>query len=153
HAGPPAALLGRELELLPDAADFEIGRMTFEILRSVPIAPVRVSARITRPGRRVQLLEAELSVDGEVLMMASAWRIRRGGVGLPPAAAAPDPPPPGPEGGREGDFFPTAQEDGYHTAMEAQFQSGGFMEVGPATVWMRMRQPLVSGEDPSPLQR
>jgi hypothetical protein len=37
--------------------------------------------------------------------------------------------------------------------MELRFQSGGFMELGPATAWLRMRDPLVSGEQPSPLQR
>ena len=30
---------------------------------------------------------------------------------------------------------------------------GGFADPGPALVWMRMRQPLVAGEEPSPLQR
>ena len=45
HAGPPAALLGRELERLPEAEDFQVGRVTFEILRPVPIGPVSVSAR------------------------------------------------------------------------------------------------------------
>jgi hypothetical protein len=30
---------------------------------------------------------------------------------------------------------------------------GGFLEPGPATVWLRMRQPLVAGEEPTPLQR
>ena len=36
HAGPPAALLGRELELLPEAEDFQVCRITFEILRLDP---------------------------------------------------------------------------------------------------------------------
>ena len=49
HAGPPAALLGREIERLPDAGEFQVGRVTFEILRSVPIAPVAVSARVVPP--------------------------------------------------------------------------------------------------------
>ena len=61
HAGPPAALIGREIERLEDAADFQVGRVTFEILRAVPIAPLSVQASIVRPGRRVQLVEAELS--------------------------------------------------------------------------------------------
>jgi len=30
---------------------------------------------------------------------------------------------------------------------------GAFMEAGPARVWMRMGVPLVSGEEPTPLQR
>ena len=37
--------------------------------------------------------------------------------------------------------------------MDYRFVRGGFAEPGPAVVWMRMRQPLVAGEEPSPLQR
>ena len=44
HAGPPSALLGREIERLEDAEEFQVGRVTFEILRPVPIGPVRVEA-------------------------------------------------------------------------------------------------------------
>jgi hypothetical protein len=154
HAGPPAALLARELELLPDAAEFQIGRVTCEILRSVPIAPVRVSARILRPGRRVQLLEAELCDEaGEPLMRASAWRIRTAAVAIPEEAMGASEPPPGPDQGAEVEFFPTGEELGYHSAMEVRFLRGGFVEPGPALVWLRMRQPLLAGEEPSPLQR
>ena len=42
---------------------------------------------------------------------------------------------------------------GYHTAMEYRFVTGAFLELGPAVVWMRMRHPLVDGEEPTPLQR
>jgi hypothetical protein len=154
HAGPPAALLGREVERLPDADEFQVGRITCEILRSVPIAPLTVSARIVRPGRRVQLVEAELrDEDGEPLMRARAWRIRTAEVEIP-AEAMPAPPSPlGPEQGSEVEFFPTGQELGYHSAMECRFVVGGFVEPGPATVWLRMRHPLLAGEEPSPLQR
>jgi hypothetical protein len=154
HAGPPAALLGREIERLPEAAEFQVGRVTCEILRSVPIAPVTVSARVVRPGRRVQLVEAELSDEaGEPLMRAGAWRIRTAPLEIPPAAIPPFELPPGPDQGAEVEFFPTGQELGYHSAMEVKFVAGGFVEPGPATVWLRMRQPLVAGEEPSPLQR
>lgn len=154
HAGPPAALLGREVERLEEAAEFQVGRITFEILRSVPIAPLRASARVIRGGRRVQLVEAVLAnEDGEPLMRASAWRIRTATVDLPPQALGEVPPPPGPEAGREADFFPTGEDEGYHTAMECRFIEGGFLEPGPATVWLRMRYPLLGGEEPSPLQR
>ena len=120
----------------------------------MPIAPLRVGARVLRPGRRVQLVEAELSdADGEVLMRATAWRLRTAAVEIPAEAAALDPPPPGPAEGAESDFFPTGQELGYHSAMEVRFVSGAFVEPGPATVWLRMRHPLVAGEEASPLQR
>jgi hypothetical protein len=145
--------LGRELELLPEAAEFQICRITFEILRSIPIGPVEVEARIVRPGRRVQLLEAELRVDGEVLMMARAWRLRIAPVELPAAATAIPPGPALPSEPGPFNFFPVADSVGYHTAMELRFVAGAFTEVGPATAWLRMRHPLVGEEPPSPLQR
>ena len=37
--------------------------------------------------------------------------------------------------------------------MEIRFVSGSFLEIGPATAWLRMRHPLVEDEPPSPLQR
>lgn len=154
HAGPPAALLGYALEGLPESEEFQVGRVTFEILRSVPIAPVRVQAQVVRPGRRVQMLEAELSdAEGEVLMRVRGWRIRTDEVDVPPEAMVVTEPPLPPEEGVEAEFFPTGQEHGYHSAMEVNFVEGRFVEPGPATVWLRMRQPLVAGEEPTPLQR
>jgi hypothetical protein len=153
HAGPPAALLGRELELLPEAADFQVCRITFEILRSVPIGRVEVEARIVRPGRRVQMLEAELRVGGEALMIARAWRLRTAPVDLPAEATAVPPGPALPGDPGPSSFFPTGESVGYHTAMEVRFVAGGFTEIGPAVAWLRMRHPLVGEEPPSPLQR
>ena len=43
--------------------------------------------------------------------------------------------------------------DGYLSAIEWRGVSGAFGERGPATVWARMRCPLVAGEEPSPLER
>jgi Thioesterase-like superfamily len=158
HAGPPAALLGRAIERIgadsrePGAPPTRVGRVTSEILRSVPIAPLTVSTRVLRPGRRVELVEANLrDRDGEV-MRATAWRMRPKEVELPRGLTRGEPPP-APESGSEGDFFPTGHEVGYHTAMEYRFVAGAFLDPGPATVWMRMRHPLVAGEEPSALQR
>ena len=150
HAGPPAALLGRAIERCEPRDGMRIGRITVEILRPVPLAPLSMEARVARPGRSVELLEAALSGPEGELMRARAWRLQSGDVGLDGLG---DPPPPGPERGDARDFFSTGQDVGYHTAMEYRFVSGAFLEPGPATVWMRMRVPLVEGEEPSPLQR
>ncbi len=153
HAGPPSALIGRQVELLEDASEFQVGRLTFEILRPVPIGPVVVEARVVRPGRRVQMFEASLG-DGETeLVRARGWRIRTDELDLPAEATDLGEPPPGPEQGSEPEFFRTGQDVGYHTAMEWRALSGGFLEAGPAKVWMRQTCPLVAGEEPSPLQR
>ena len=136
----------------------------------MPIARLRVDARVVRPGRRVDLVEAVLSdSSGEPLVVARAWRMLRRDIDLPakltseapgsPARRAGRPagisgPPPPPEQAQQTDvFFPTGQDVGYHTAMECRFVTGSFAEIGPATTWLRMRVPLIEGERPTPLQR
>jgi hypothetical protein len=153
HAGPPSALIGREVERLEDSAEFQVGRLTFEILRPVPIGPLSVEARIARPGRRVQMVEASLSDGEDELIRARGWRIRTAALDLPAEITDLGDPPPGPEEGAEPEFFRTGQDVGYHTAMEWRALSGGFLEPGPAKFWMRQVVPLVDGEEPSPLQR
>jgi hypothetical protein len=152
HAGPPAALLGRAVERLGDRADLQTARVTVEIMRPVPIAALRVAARRLRDGRNVDLVEASLSADGVEVMRATALRIRAAELPLPPGLAEARRLP-GPDRGRQEPFFPTGQEVGYHTAMEWRFVAGSFLEAGPATIWLRMRHPLLPGETPSPLVR
>jgi hypothetical protein len=151
HAGPPAALLGREVERLDAGEEFQVGRITFEILRAVPIVPLQVEAWVVRPGRRVQLVVATLSDEEGEVMRATAWRLRTAPVTLPELPVSD--PPPGPQSGEPGRFPDLGYEVGYQSAMDSRFVSGAFMDPGPATVWMRMRVPLVAGEQPSPLQR
>jgi len=168
HAGPPAALIGREIAGLGRGPERELGRITYEILRPVPIAPLTVDARVVRPGRAVELVEASLSdSDGEVIR-ARAWLLRRGEVDIPSGLSSEDGPgtlgtspstlrpgfaPPGPDEAEPGGFFDTGQDVGYHTAMDYRFVRGGFTEPGPAVAWMRMRVRLVDDEEPTPLER
>jgi hypothetical protein len=150
HAGPPSALLARALERCEPRDGARIGRVTVEILGSVPIAPLTVSARVARPGRSVEMLEASLEgPDGEV-MRARGWRLAESGI---TADWEQEEPPPGREGAEALEFFPTGESVGWHTAMEIVFARGRFLEPGPATVWMRPRVELVEGEPISPLQR
>ncbi len=153
HAGPPSALLGRAVEELVGDGGFQVGRIVFEILRPVPIGEFRIETRVLRPGKKVQLVEASLSVDDQELMRATAWVLRTAEVELPAEAIAGDPVPQGPEEGWVPEFFPTGWEEGYQTGMEFRAVAGAFLEPGPATFWLRMRHPLVEGEEPSPLQR
>ena len=152
HAGPPAALLGRAVEGHGDRSGLQVARITFDIVRPVPIAELRVTTRLLRGGRSVELLEATLLAGEVEVMRATALRIRTVELDLP-AGLTPGPRLPGPSAGRILPFFPTGQDVGYHTAMETRFVAGSFLELGPATVWMRMRHPLLPDEPPSPLSR
>ena len=151
--GPPCALVGRELDGGGEIEHGRLTRLTLEILRPVPLGLVEVEVTIPRPGRRVEMLEAELRAPGgETLVRARGWRIRTEALDIDE--------PPQPETGVPGvgeavekDYFPTGQDAGFHTAMDVRFVRGGFVEPGPALTWMRMREPLVEGEEPSQLER
>ncbi len=148
HAGPPAALLGRAIERCEPREGFVLARLTFEILRAVPVADVEVSARVVRPGRSVELLEGELTVESEPVMTVRAWRVK--------ATTAPDvdrDAPLSPRPAEETPLPPEMQEFGYGHAVELRFAAGGWWQQRPATVWTRMRVPLVAGEEPTGVQR
>ncbi|HEX4907784.1 MAG TPA: acyl-CoA thioesterase domain-containing protein, partial [Actinomycetes bacterium] len=120
HAGPPAALLGRAVERHGDRGDLQVARVTFEIMRPLPIAELRVATRLLRGGRSVELVEATLLAGEAEVMRATALRVRTADLDLP-AGLVPGPRLPGPDAGRSMPFFPTGQEVGYHTAMDVRF--------------------------------
>lgn len=153
HGGALAALLMRALERLPAGDDLPIARVTFELLRPVPLGELRVEASVARPGRRVQLLEAALSApDGTELVRARALQVRCAEAGG--FHTDPEPPPPGPEQGEDHApaFVPPQRPTFTPDAVEVRFVSGVFGR-GPATAWFRLRVPVVAGEQPSPWQR
>jgi hypothetical protein len=156
HAGPPSALLARAVEQAAGIEGGRVARIAIDILRPVPLEPLRVEARLLRPGRRVEQVESvmTLAADGTELMRARAWRMRDQETHAPSEAARIDPPPPGPEdlpaAGRPS-FFPPGQV-AYFDALEWRFASGVFDAPGPAAVWSRLRAPLVAGEQATPVE-
>jgi hypothetical protein len=158
HGGAPGALIAQAVE----EEGYLVARLTIDFLAPVPMAPLTVTARTVKPGRNLQLAEAELEADGRTLLRARAVRLRRGHVELPPEAddAATGSGGEargvgGPEAGRA-DPFP-AQDgpaEGFHrTAMDIRFVGDTDFGLGPALAWFRLQRPLVDDEPPSPLAR
>jgi Thioesterase-like superfamily len=158
HGGAPAALVVRALEREPGGEEMILARVTFELLRPVPLGPLGVFVAVVRPGRRVQLLEARLKADGVEVMRALALRVHRSDAGAidalqnAPTATAPSTSA-GPDDGRRVEFPSSGGRMFATDAMDIRFISGSFLEPGPATAWFRLRHPLVAGENPTPLQR
>ena len=133
-----------------------ISRFTCEILRSIPVGEITVSARVARPGRSVELLEATASAGDREVVRAAAWRVLRADS---PAVPSRQPSPPRlpaepastPAGYRSGP--PAGWLDGYMSAIEWRPARGRIGVSGPAVVWTRMRYPLVPDEEPAPLER
>src|SRR3954447_18246358 len=116
HAGPPAALLLREAEAASGIDDGQTVRLAYDIFAPVPVGPVRISASVVRPGRRIELVEAALTADDErPLMRLSAWRMRvREDDGTGGGTKAAHPAPADPEESRPEDAAFFSQEIAYH---------------------------------------
>lgn len=147
HAGPPSALVGGAIERCEPRDDLMVARVTCEILGPVPVGEVSVSARVARPGRSVELVEAVLRAGGRDAVLARAWRIRR--ADAPPVPSR-DPVPP-PRGDAAG--LPESLGGGYLGALDWRFVRGAFGSPGPAAAWTRLLVDVVAGEAPTPLQR
>ncbi|MGH2928047.1 MAG: thioesterase family protein, partial [Solirubrobacteraceae bacterium] len=82
---------------------------------------------------------------------------RARGLLLAPSAVGPTPrmaPPfPGPEQGVGTQFHVRGRRMFATDAMDIRFVEGAFLELGAATAWFRLRQPLVRGRPVSPLER
>lgn len=148
HGGPPSALLGRTIERSHGEGK-QVTRITFDILRPVPLKPLTASERVLRPGKRVELVEASLSVGGDVVMRASAWLIRKTELELQSSGARHEWP--GPETLPQMDAETITPGPNYLHATDWRFVRGGFLESGPAVAWLRARVPLVEGEANSAL--
>jgi acyl-coenzyme A thioesterase PaaI-like protein len=168
HGGPVAALLAHELSAVPTVAEMFPARLTVELWRSLTFTPYRVTTEVLRPGRKVQVVEARLLSghgDGhQVVARATLQQIAADAVDLPvdigsylPATTPPKPP--------EDSTATATNFDGAagaggaasvrfdNTAVEHRASIGSFMELGPATDWIRVVVDLLPGVALSPFER
>jgi hypothetical protein len=151
HGGPPSALLTRALEQVDPNPELALARISFDFLGGIPQGRLTTSATVLRPGRRIELVEATLTAQERVVVVARGWRIKPSDGSFEPTPVAPVPALP--EAQPAVYFDPTDPGWGYGQAIEWRFVRGSFAENGPAMVWARVKIPLVVGEHPTGLQR
>jgi hypothetical protein len=155
HAGPPIALVARAVEQAGAALGLtHVARMTANLLRPIPITTLGVEVRTEYAGRNVAHFAARLVADDKEVARFTAVVQRETALELPatlPGHPLPQAPRPVAESAPQ--RFPWATKlIGYHDLIESRVAEG-VMFRGPSAVWMRMRYPLVDGDEPSPLQR
>jgi hypothetical protein len=148
HGGPVAALLAGAAE--EEAGARQVVRVTVELLRPVPLSPLRLTTSCPRPGRNVNVVEAALFSDQVEVARVRALAIRKERMDVPVDRSGPPVPPPADGGGR-----PAAGpvRTAFVEAVDLRFVTGSWDEVGPVTMWTRLRVPVVAGRTPSALQR
>ena len=64
HGGPINAIFGRAFEAIAHERGFRVARLSIDLFKAVPMAPLEARTRIVRAGRRVVALESEVGVLG-----------------------------------------------------------------------------------------
>ena len=125
---------------------FTISRLTVDLFKNPPMAPVQISTRLVRVGRRVRAADASLTIDGVEVARASALMLRNaehpdGNVWGEPtwSVPAPDDLAPRETGGGSWDMRPITVS--------------GFGGQEQKRMWMRDTWDLVAGEPMTPFAR
>lgn len=157
HGGPPSALALHELERLAPEDGGHIARLSVDFLAPVPVAPLTVRTKIVKPGKRAQLLAAEVIADGRTVLTARAWWRRQIPHLVPaipdPASAHPFPDPQSLKTHEADDDLSRHLNRGWIASMEIRYVSGGLATPGPSRVWVRPRLALVADELSSTTQK
>ena len=151
HAGPPVALAGRAIARAAAALGMNhLARLTANLVRPVPIAPLTVEVATDYAGRNVAHFSAHVHAAGREVVRLTAVAQREQEIELPALALPLAPKPPE---GLESVVFPhRGGEVGYHDLVELRVAEGTLTR-GPCAVWFRMRYPLVGGELPGAIER
>ena len=155
HGGPVAGLLAHLVESVPSPSPVRICRHTVDMMRGVPMSPLRPEVDVLRAGRRIQVVRASL-FDGAVeVARATSLRMRVSEAVNPldPVRTAhsedePHPMPSQPSLLSVTDVGVPAFLRAVEFRREGEFRSGA-----PGLVWMRMHNTMVVGHDTSPFVR
>jgi hypothetical protein len=152
HGSAPASLVAWASEKLPTRVPMRVARMTVDLMRPVPIAPLKIRARVIREGRKIQLCEIRLLAGDREVVRASALKVRMADPTWPPDPAL-----------RELDLpLPGAGRDPYEIAginnpflegIQVRVVKGALLSPGPAAVWFRAVRPVIEDIAVSGLMR
>lgn len=159
HAGPPSALLARQMLAVDPREGQRLADFRVDILGPVPVAELTITTEVVRSGRTMELVSATASAADRPVLLARAWRILSAPADYPevPGRRVPGDPEVLPEDApqQEGTLstIPHAHTGGYTSAIEWRFLEGGGNTRAPALVWGRQRNALLDGEEPTGWQR
>lgn len=139
---PLAGLFAHLIEQVPSLVPMVTTRLLIDLTRPTPMVPFTTDVRIVREGKRVQMIEVDLIIDGVVTAKASAMRVRVAGTPAEPETRAEIPPP-------NANKLMTDRSRIAHL-VERRLIDGGIQKRGPGTAWIRISGEIVKGEPITP---
>src|ERR1700760_4779899 len=84
HGSAPASLVVWAAEAIPTPQPMQIARVTIDLMRPVPLAPLTLETEILREGRKIQLCAVRLRAENAVVVSATVLKIKTQQLVLPP---------------------------------------------------------------------
>lgn len=143
HIAPALGLLAHAIER--DHADrredrLGIARISYDILGTLPIGVVEVEVSLLRPGRTIELVEARISHDGRIAVIARGWLLQTADTAdLSGSRLSRIPPPQAIESWNPHELWP----GGFVRTVEAR---RSLFDRGRAVSWVRTDAELIRGE-------
>src|SRR4051812_37263603 len=141
HGAAPSSLICWALERLPTATPMRVARLTVDLMRPVPVAPLTIETEVLREGRKIQLVMVRLLASGTEVVRATALRVRRLEQVLPIEAPWPKLELPRPEACND-----PPENNLSHTpflnGLSMKVAKGSFRIPGPAAIWFRADRPI-----------
>jgi hypothetical protein len=154
HGGVVSALMAGAIEAVPTLQPMQVARLTVELFRRVPVAPLEIRTKVDREGKRIQLVSVGLWNEGVEVARSVGLRVRLTELPLPPFESLPPPAFPGrPVDLSTWGVGAKGKPVFHRKCIEVQEAEGSYWELGPAAMWMRILTPIVAGSDLTPLQR
>ncbi|WP_243844391.1 thioesterase family protein [Salinibacterium sp. ZJ454] len=148
HMAPVSGILTHCLEQFQPRPELRMARISFDILGLIPDGEFEVRTTMLRPGRTIELLQAELVSDGRTAVRATAWRLQRSDTTA--VAAIEDERMPGPDEFAE-PLDLSEWPGGYIRSIDARPAPGH--ATGRGRVWLRTAHPLVGNASFSDVAR
>lgn len=76
HGSAPASLVTWAAERIATPIPMNIARITIDLMRPVPVAPLTIATDVLREGRKIQLCEVKLLADGVQVVGATVLKIK-----------------------------------------------------------------------------
>lgn len=143
HGSAPAALVTWAAEQIPTPAPMQIARVSIDLMRPVPVAPLTFATEVLREGRKIQLCEVRLLAEGVVVVRATILKIRRDAATLPADIADVQVTLPGPDASRP--IEPAFSSSPFVAAVSMRAALGDFGVQGPGAIWYSAIRPMVEG--------
>lgn len=152
HGGAPASLVAWAAERIPTREPMQVTRLTIDLLRPVPIAPLEIRSEVVREGRKIQLCAITLMANGIEVVRASVLKIRVGELQLPDDSGEEKIDLPAPDQGKPSRGL-LGTGNAFIGGLSLRTVKGDFGRTGPAAAWFRAERPVVLGEATTALMR